>query len=71
MRTISEWNKYLEDLKTLRDKIKEGTKTTDGLCIQLSMEDCDIIWELLSSEANKVFSTPLEFHHKEWGEQWE
>lgn len=25
---------------------------------------CDIIWELLSSEANKVFSTPLEFYHK-------
>ena len=48
-----------------RDKIKEGTKTTDGLCIQLSMEDCDIIWELLSSEANKVFNTPLEFHHRE------
>ncbi len=62
MRTLSEWNDYLEDLKRLRDAIYEGTKTTDGLCIQLSMEDCDIIWNLLSSEANKVFSTPLELH---------
>lgn len=65
MRTISEWNKYLKDLKTLRDKIYEGTKTTDGLCIQLSMEDCDIIWELLSSEVNKVINTPLEFHMRD------
>lgn len=65
MRTISEWNKYLEDLKTLRDKIYEGTKTTDGLCIQLSMEDCDIIWELLSSESDKVFNTPLEFYMRD------
>jgi len=65
MRTISEWNKYLEDLKTLRDKIYEGTKTTDGLCIQLSMEDCDIIWELLSSEADEVFNTPLEFYMRD------
>lgn len=55
----------LEDLKTLRDKIYEGTKTTDGLCIQLSMEDCDIIWELLSSEADKVFNTPLEFYMRD------
>ncbi len=62
MRTIGEWNKYLEDLKRLRDEIYQGTKTTDGLTVTLSMEDCDIIWNLLSSEANKVFSTPLEFY---------
>lgn len=62
MKTLSEWNDYLEDLKRLRDTIYEGTKTTDGLCTQLSMNDCDIIWTLLNSEANKVFNTPLEFH---------
>ena len=65
MRTISAWNKYLKDLNRLRDKIYEGTKTTDGLCVQLSMEDCDIIWELLSSEVNEVFNTPLEFHMRD------
>lgn len=64
MRTISDWNKYLEDLKRLRDMIYEGTKTTDGLCVKLEMEDCDIIWNLLNSEANKVFNTPLEFHYR-------
>ena len=62
MRTISDWNKYLEDLKRLRGVIYEGTKTTDGLCVKLEMEDCDIIWRLLSSEANKVVNTPLEFY---------
>lgn len=64
MRTISEWNKYIEDLKRLRDVIYEGTKTTEGLCVKLAMEDCDIIWNLLNSEANIVFSTPLDFHRK-------
>lgn len=64
MKTISEWNKYLEDLKRLRDMIFEGTKTTEGLCVKLKMKDCDIIWNLLNSEANKVFSTPLDFHRK-------
>ena len=64
MRTISEWNIYLEDLKRLRDMIYEGTKTTEGLCAKLTMEDCDIIWNLLNSEANVVFSTPLDFHKK-------
>ena len=64
MKTISEWNKYLEDLKRLRDMIYEGTKTTEGLCVKLKMEDCDIIWNLLNSEADKVFSTPLDFHRK-------
>ena len=64
MRTISEWNKYLEDVKRLRDLIYNGTKTTDGLSVKLEMEDCDIIWDLLNDEANKVFSTPLEFHRK-------
>lgn len=61
--TIKEWNKYLEDLQRLKNMIYEGTKTTDGLCMKLGMEDCDIIWELLSSEVNKVLNTPLEFHH--------
>ena len=64
MKTLSEWNKYLEDLKKLRDKIYEGTKTIDGLCIKLEMEECDIIWNLLNDEASKVFNTPLEFHRK-------
>ncbi len=65
MKTLSEWNDYLEHLKQLRDRIYEGTKTTEGLCCaQLSMEDCDIIWDLLSREANTVFNTPLEFHRK-------
>lgn len=64
MKTISEWNNYLEDLKRLRDTIYEGTKTTEGLCVKLTMEDCDIIWNLLNCEANKVFCTPLEFHNR-------
>lgn len=64
MRTISEWNKYLEDLKRLRDTFYNGTKTTDGLCVKLEMKDCDIIWDLLNSEVNTVFSTPLDFHRK-------
>jgi len=64
MRTISEWNKYLEDLKRFRDMIYEGTKTTDGLYVKLEMEDCNIIWELLNSEANIVFNTPLGFNHR-------
>ena len=65
MKTLSEWSVYLENLKCLRDAIYEGTKTTDGLCIQLTMEDCDIIWDLLDREANIVSNTPLELHTKE------
>ena len=64
MRTLGEWNKYLEDLKRLRDMIYKGTKTSEGLCVKLEMEDCDIIWDLLNSEANKVFSAPLDFYKK-------
>ncbi len=61
-KTLSEWNEYLEQLKDLRDRIYEGTKTTNGLCTQLSMEDCDILWTLVSSEANKVFGSQLDYY---------
>ncbi len=65
MRILREWNAYLENLKRMRDTIYEGTKTDDGLNIHLSKEECDIIWNLLSSEANRVFSTPLEMHTRD------
>lgn len=64
--TLSDWNKYFEDVKTLRDKIYEGTKTTNGLTIKLEMEDCDILWQLLTDEVDKIYNTPLEFRRK-WG----
>lgn len=60
-KTLSEWNKYLEDIKRLRDLFYTGTKTTEGLNAKIEMEDCDIIWDLLNREANHVFSMPLDF----------
>ena len=67
MRTLSEWNKYLDDLKRLRDLIYEGKKTTDGLCVKLETEECDIIWRVLNSEVTKIVSIPLEFYKKSEG----
>ena len=60
-RLLKEWNEYLETVKRLKDTIYAGTKNTEGLNLHLEMEDCDVIWELLSSEASAVYSTPLDF----------
>ena len=64
MRTISEWNNYLDNVKRLRDAIYYGMKSPEGIQIHLEKDECEIIWNLLNSEANVVFSTPLVFHRK-------
>ena len=60
-KTLSEWNEYYEALKRLRDVFHEGTKTTKGLCAQIAMEDCDIIFDLLVSECDKVYNRELDY----------
>lgn len=63
MKTLRDWNQYLDDLKRLRDLFYKGTTDeSEGLHIDITKEDCNIIWNLLSSKANQVISTPLEFH---------
>ena len=61
-RKLKEWNEYLDHLKELQDKIYEGTKTVNGLCIQLSMEECDILWDLVKSEAMKVNASSFDYY---------
>lgn len=61
IKTLNEWNKYFEDITALRDKIYKGA---NGSPIKLEMEDCNIIWVLLTNEIEKIFNTPLEFHRK-------
>ena len=59
--TLHGWNKYSSDLVRLIDIFHEGTKTTDGLCLKLEMEDCDILFDLLNEECDKVLNRELDF----------
>ncbi len=63
-RTIEEWNRYLSHVRDLRDLIKEGTKSTKGLDVRLSMNDCDTLWRILSDEVDRVSNSPLEYKQK-------
>lgn len=73
MKTLNQWNEYLEDLNTLRDRICEnyeknyGSARDENVCsmMKLSKKDCDILTTLLSSAANKVVNTPLVFIRKD------
>ena len=60
-KTLYEWNKYSSDLARLKDIFHEGTKTIKGLSLTLEMEDCDILFDLLSEECDKVLNGKLDF----------
>ena len=64
MKTLSEWNEYLESLRRLREIMFEGTKIADGITVKLSKEDCINLWDLLGTEANKVSCSPLELRDR-------